>query len=279
MPETFSYVRCKACDAVSLVDPPIARLAEIYPPTYYSFGTGGAGFVSAVKDRLDRRWFRIATRGVPGASLSALDVGGGAGHQLDALRRADGRVTRTTIVDLDASAESAARAAGHEFVRARIEDAEIRGPYDVILLLNLIEHVADPHAVLRRMRDLLAPGGVILIKTPNIESLDARLFRHRNWGGYHCPRHWVLFSAFGFMRLVDRAGLRVVRWSYTQGAPFWAVSVLAWFGDLGLVSITREHPAWRHPLYAPLAAGFAAFDFLRRPVSRLSQMTFALALP
>lgn len=280
VPDAFTFVRCNACDAVSIVDPPVRRFGEIYPPTYYSFGSdGGAGVVTSVKDWLDRRWFRRATRRLAGATLSALDVGGGAGQQLATLRRADPRVKRTTVVDLDAGAESAARAAGHEYVRARIEDAAVRGPFDIILLLNLIEHVADPQAVLRRARDLLAPGGVILVKTPNIESLDAWLFRHRNWGGYHCPRHWVLFSASSFLRLVERAGLRVVRWSYTQGAPFWTVSVLAWLSELGLARITRERPAWRHPLYAPMAAAFAAVDFLRRPFSRLSQMTFALARP
>lgn len=279
VPDTFAFVRCNACDALSLVDPPVHRLDEIYPPTYYSFGAGGTGVVSSVKDWLDRRWFRGVTRRLAGANLSALDVGGGAGHQLATLRRADRRVTRTTIVDLDGGAETAARAAGHEYVRTRFEDAAVRGPFDIVLLLNLIEHVADPLSVLRRARDLLAPGGVILVKTPNIESLDARLFRHRNWGGYHCPRHWVLFSASSFLRLVERAGLRVRRWSYTQGAPFWTVSVLAWLSDRGLARVTRERPAWRHPLYAPLAAAFAALDFLRRPFSRLSQMTFALTRP
>ena len=35
------------------------------------------------------------------------------------------------------------------------------------------------------------------MKTPNVEGLDAKLLRHRNWGGYHAPRHWVLFTPEG----------------------------------------------------------------------------------
>jgi len=43
------------------------------------------------------------------------------------------------------------------------------------------------------------------------------------------------------------------------------------------VRITRDRPAWTHPLYAPLAAAFAAIDFARGSAAPLSQMTFALA--
>ena len=150
------------------------------------------------------------------------------------------------------------------------------------LLLSLLPATAlaqpctDPLAVLRRVRTLLAPSGVVLVKTPNVESLDARLFRHRNWGGYHCPRHWVLFTPGSFATAAREAGLTVRTWQYTQGAPFWTVSTLAWLDAMGLARIDAQRPAWQHPLYGPLAAAFAAFDFLRRPVSSLSQMTFAL---
>jgi len=41
--------------------------------------------------------------------------------------------------------------------------------------------VRDPVAVLQKMSGMLAPDGLILIKTPNYDSLDARIFRHRNW--------------------------------------------------------------------------------------------------
>jgi SAM-dependent methyltransferase len=180
-------------------------------------------------------------------------------------------------VDFDDSAEVAARALGHEYVRGRIEDASVDGPFDIILLLNLIEHVQDPLAVLRRARSLLSAAGRLVIKTPNHRSLDARLFRERNWGGYHCPRHWVIFTRESFEQIARSAGLRVVSSSYTQGAPFWTVSVLAWLEEHGAVRITTDRPAWMHPLYAPLAAGFAAIDFARGAAAPLSQMTFSLA--
>ena len=277
VPERFTYYRCLACDSLSIDPVPVSRLSEIYPPSYYSFRPPQRGVVYRVKDWLDRRWFRQLTRSVPGAELSALDIGGGNGQQLSSLRAADPRIRRTVVVDFDADAEAAARALGHEYVRGRIEDAAVTGPFDVILLLNLIEHVADPRRVLEKARSLLAPTGLLVIKTPNHRSVDARLFRNENWGGYHCPRHWVIFTRASFEQMARKVGLRVVQASYTQGAPFWTVSVLGWLDRRHAVHITIDHPAWTHPFYAPLAALFAGIDFARGAVAPLSQMTFALA--
>lgn len=276
--ETFSFRRCQRCDCLFLDPLPRDRLPEIYPANYYSFRLRPPSAVDRVKDWLDRRLFRRLLAGLPGEHLSALDVGGGAGQQLTQLRRLDPRVIFTQVVDLDARAAARARAAGHSYFQGRIEDFVPERAFDLVLLLNLIEHVEDPGAVLSRIRDLLQPSGIALIKTPNTDSWDARLFRRRNWGGYHCPRHWTLFTLPGFRRLAEAAGLEVAQARYTQGAPFWATSVLFLLEDRGWASISRQCPAIDHPLYGPLCAVFAAFDFMRSPFARTSQM-FCLLKP
>src|SRR4029450_11996905 len=83
------------------------------------------------------------------------------------------------------------------------------------------------------LRSLLAPGGIILVKTPNVSSSDARLFRTRNWGGLHCPRHFGLFVPTAFMVLAARAKRWPTMPKFTQGAPFWTVSVLAALEAMG----------------------------------------------
>jgi 2-polyprenyl-3-methyl-5-hydroxy-6-metoxy-1,4-benzoquinol methylase len=79
-----------------------------------------------------------------------------------------------------------------------------------VIIFQVIEHVSDPAAVLRALARVLAPGGVLVVETPNVESLDARIFRRRYWGGYHFPRHWNLFSKETITRLGTRAGLEFV---------------------------------------------------------------------
>jgi len=277
VPESFSYVRCGDCDALSISPVPIDRLSEIYPQTYYSFSGDRLSLAERVKQWLDRRMFRKLFSSVEGPALSALDVGGGTGWLLSQARLAEPRLRRTFVVDIDPQAQAAAEAAGHEFFLGRVEDFECRERFDVIMLLNLIEHVADPVAVLARMKALLAPGGQILVKTPNHDSLDARLFRNHSWGGLHCPRHWVLFTPESFTRAAESAGLSVRQIALTQGAPFWAVSALEYLERKRLVRISRDRPMCDHPLFAPLLVLFGAIDMLRRPIARTSQMFIQLA--
>ena len=58
----------------------------------------------------------------------------------------------------------------------------------------------------------------------------------------------------------------------TQGGPFWAWSTMHRLHQSGLIRIDADRPMWAHPLHGPLQAGFAAFDFLRMPISHGSQM-------
>jgi 2-polyprenyl-3-methyl-5-hydroxy-6-metoxy-1,4-benzoquinol methylase len=274
--DQFTYRSCQAC-GVLFIDPvPDGRLAEIYPSNYYSYATPSGSPVLAVKTWLDRRFFRAILSKLSGAELSVLDVGGGAGWELMALRDSDARVRKTQVVDLDPGAQQLAEKNGHAYFCGRIEDFQSDSKFELILLLNLIEHVRDPREVMRKVAALLSPAGIVLIKTPNWDALDARVFRNQSWAGLHCPRHWVLFTRESFTDLTRDAGLVVKTASYTQGAPFWAASTLAWLGDRGIVKISRQRPVVNHPLFSLLAAAFAALDFVRRPFAKTSQMFFVL---
>jgi 2-polyprenyl-3-methyl-5-hydroxy-6-metoxy-1,4-benzoquinol methylase len=275
--QKFSYDRCKDC-AVLFVSPMLYdRLDEIYPKNYYSFVPAGSiGLVQRVKQALDRRMFRAVTRQIPGEKLAALDIGGGSGWLLDAVKAVDPRVTTTQVVDIDPGAKAAAERAGHRYFLGTVEQFDSEEKYDLILMLNLIEHVRRPDEVLAKARLLLTPNGLLLIKTPNYDALDARIFRHRSWGGYHAPRHFVLFDRDSFARMAKDQGLQVKSFAYAQGAPFWTVSVLNELRLLGLVKISRQRPSIYHPLVPLFQALFAGLDILRSPLARLSQMIFVL---
>ena len=209
--QKFSYDRCNDC-AVLFVSPMLYdKLDEIYPKNYYSFvAAGSTGLVQKVKQALDRRMFRAVARQIPGEKLAALDIGGGSGWLLDAVKAVDPRVTTTQVVDIDPGAKAAAERAGHRYFLGPVEQFESEEKYDLILMLNLIEHVRRPDEVLAKARSLLTPDGLLLIKTPNYDALDARIFRHRSWGGYHAPRHFVLFDRHSFARDLGIRGCRPI---------------------------------------------------------------------
>lgn len=274
--DVFTYNKCSDCDALFIDPVPQDRLSEIYPSNYYSFAAQKDSFINNVKKWLDANRFRSIFKQIDAPELNVLDIGGGAGWQLNSLREIDSRVKFTQVVDIDPKAEKLARENGHEYFCGIIENFTSEKKFHLILVLNLIEHVADPTAVLKKVGDLLADDGVILLQTPNYESLDERLFRSKSWGGYHCPRHWVLFTKDSFLKTVERAGLSVKNFAYTQGAAFWAVSLLDFLKEKNLVKVNAENPAVYHPLFGILSAISAGFDFVRSPFAKTSQMFVTL---
>jgi len=272
--KSYVYLSCGQCGSIYLQSPPTDRLNEIYPANYYSYETSQqlTSLPDRIKSHLDARLFRKLIRLLPNDDLRVLDVGGGSGWLLSLIRSVSPRVKSTHEVDIQERARPAAESAGHVYHNCRIEEFSSEESFDLILLLNLIEHVTDPGAVLVAMRKLLSPHGLILIKTPNVDTLDCRLFRNHNWGGFHCPRHFVLFNRQSIMDLGQRCGLRVEKINYTQGAPQWAASVLGWLGLRGWARVSADRPLYQNRLYPYLCGLFAIFDFLRSPFMPTAQM-------
>ncbi|MEK6272617.1 MAG: class I SAM-dependent methyltransferase [Actinomycetota bacterium] len=275
--ERFAYYRCPSCDCLSIDPLPADRLEEIYPPTYYSFASpeaqGRVTIAERVKAWLDRRSFRRAAALIGSDSPRILDVGGGVGAISGAFVRASGGRATATVVDIDPKSVEAAKARGLEGVACRFEDFETDRRFDLVLMLNLVEHVADPIALLRKARGLLEPGGLVWLQTPNFRALDGRVFRHHNWAGYHCPRHWVIFSETGLPRALSAAGLEPAWFTRAQGGAFWAASLLG----LPRASRPPSGPELPRPLvcyrsFMPLAAAGAAFDLMTRRVRAVSQV-------
>lgn len=74
---------------------------------------------------------------------------------------------------------------------------------------------------MRKAFAVLKPGGVFWLETPNIESLDARLFREKHWGGYHFPRHWFFFSQQTMRSLAEKIGFQTEFVDFVPNAIFW----------------------------------------------------------
>src|ERR1041385_3504300 len=71
--DVFTLHRCRAC-SVLFIDPvPRDRLAEIYPPNYYSFVQHKSGLVNSVKELLDGRFFGKIFRSLPDRKSTRLN--------------------------------------------------------------------------------------------------------------------------------------------------------------------------------------------------------------
>jgi SAM-dependent methyltransferase len=81
--------------------------------------------------------------------------------------------------------------------------------FDLITLNQVIEHVPDPAALLRVVRDRLAPGGCIVLSFPNVSSWQRRLSGTR-WINWHVPYHQHHFNRRSFALLARQQGYEVV---------------------------------------------------------------------
>jgi SAM-dependent methyltransferase len=215
--------------------------------------------------------------GTPGPRI--LDVGGGTG-EVSSLFVRQGNGASGLVVDPDQRSIEVARSRGLEGFAGTIEQFETDRRFDLVLMLNLIEHVADPIGVLAKAAKLIDGDGLIWIQTPNFRALDGRIFRHRNWAGYHCPRHWAIFSEVGLRKALGRAGLEPASFERTQGGGFWAQSLLGLRRDRQMrrgqrpraVAEGLPKPLIRYRAFAPLAALATTFDLATRRLRQVSQV-------
>jgi 2-polyprenyl-3-methyl-5-hydroxy-6-metoxy-1,4-benzoquinol methylase len=80
--------------------------------------------------------------------------------------------------------------------------------FDVISLIDVIEHLTDPIGMLKEAQRLLKANGGIYIVTPNIKSLSARILKGKWWGLR--PAHLYYFSPQTLSEMLQKVGFKVV---------------------------------------------------------------------
>lgn len=155
----------------------------------------------------------------PGQCNRVLEIGCGAGATLAYLKHA-GLCHWTGGVELHPEAAARARKQVDLLVEGSIERADLpieSGSIDVILCLDVLEHLVDPWHVLTAIQHLLAPGGVIIASIPNVRHASVALpllFRGR-WdytdSGLLDRTHLRFFTRRTALELFQSTGYSVTR--------------------------------------------------------------------
>jgi 2-polyprenyl-3-methyl-5-hydroxy-6-metoxy-1,4-benzoquinol methylase len=212
--ESFLVVECAECRLVRLYPKPTPAQLRTYYPDHYWFD-GGADTADRIADTWRRLVLRDHVRFVSRAMSDAggqgriLDVGCGGGLLLRELGLPEDRLT-----GLDYSVDAAAVAWGGNGVPA-VCGALTRAPFaagsfSVVTMFHVLEHLYDPVAYIESARELLAPGGRLVIQTPNAGCWQFLLFGE-NWNGLDIPRHLIDFKESDLRNLLDHCGFEVER--------------------------------------------------------------------
>lgn len=180
------------------------------------------GFAARLRHKVHGRRFRQLLDNLDSRpSIDLLDVGCGDGWMLYLFKLADPKRIKTFGIDINADVCAAARSRGHTVYHGLFEDAEFDQQFDVINLSNVIEHVTDPAAVVKKSFASLRKGGILILETPNRDSWDARFFKDGLWGSYHVPRHFTFFNPATINRLGSQAGLKLSEIRFTPAPTQW----------------------------------------------------------
>ncbi len=156
---------------------------------------------------------------------------------------------------------------GVRFVRDLLERFE--EPCDVVVFLQTIEHIQNPGEALAHVRDLLRPGGVAYVSTPNVLTLAPR-GAERSDNPWHVreyrPEELRVLCREAFAR-VELLGLFHARRLRAHELALW----LGW---------DRIHPRLRltKPFYDRFTAAISERDFALRPEAEGADLDRALDL-
>lgn len=196
--------RCTRCGALVRTSrrEPVETL-DVHDELY--FGPEPSFEMSPVRHL--RQYLQFIDRYRPLEDAQVVDIGCGVSEMGALVRQAGASYTG---VEPSARGRDEMRRRGFD-VHAGADQAAEVGPFDIALLIEVIEHTHEPRTLLHGIRSLLAHHGVVFLTTPNAGGLKARLLDAR-WEQACNPTHVCLFTRQALEETVAACGFRELRW-------------------------------------------------------------------
>jgi 2-polyprenyl-3-methyl-5-hydroxy-6-metoxy-1,4-benzoquinol methylase len=214
---TLSLLRCGECGFIFSNDKEVDELVSLYEKM------SDPGYEESQEGRAQQmRWLLSKARKANPSARSLLDVGAGSGLLL-----AEAKCFGFNPIGVEPS-HSLVKL-GRRLYQVDLLEGMFPHPmlsnhrFDVIFLVDIIEHVSAPLDLLRHCAAALAPQGIMVLVTPNVGSLVAKLLGQRWW--HFRLAHVGYFSHSSLLTAIERAGLTVVE--HFSAKWFFRVSYLA----------------------------------------------------
>jgi 2-polyprenyl-3-methyl-5-hydroxy-6-metoxy-1,4-benzoquinol methylase len=227
-------VQCEQCGLIyQNPRPTLDEMAAHYPPEYdpyvdvtASHETQSWLYRQAIDYGMTKRGRFVTRHHQAGGRL--LDVGCAAGLFLRSMRKFDGWQVEGVEIS-----EYAARIAHEQYgLKVHVGTLEAANfpdqSFAAVTIWDVLEHLHDPAETLAEIYRILEPGGVVVIRVPNMASWFARVFG-RYWAGLDAPRHLYFYSPKTLAEALQQAGFQVVDQTSGSGNyPTFVLSVRFW---------------------------------------------------
>ncbi len=208
-------VRCLSCGLI-YANPRFKKeaLKDFYSREYFeSHSSEAMGYDNYVSDKelvektFKRRLLEIEKKWMPRRG-KLLDVGCATGFFLSIARQRGWKVDGIEISEY--CCDYARREFGIELYCGFFKDAKGFEPnFDLVTMWDYVEHSFTPDQDIRKAYELLAPGGVLALATPDVGSVPARIFK-QNWMGFKEHEHLYYFTKQNLTALLRKEGSRLL---------------------------------------------------------------------
>lgn len=187
-----------------------------------------------------------------------LDVGCGAGYFLDYAKRLGWQIFGVELIEKNA--KYAKEKFGLNVITGRLEDLDFPDNFfDVITMLDLIEHLVNPTAALSKINRLLKKDGLLCIETPNAGSIYHLLLK-KKWISFAEDSHIYFFNRKNLEKILSKTGFHLVQ-IITPNVNFFS------FEGLRRIRIYRYY----YNFYLIVKKIFSSFNFEIRDNNLISQ--------
>lgn len=193
-----NFLECSKCKSVWLEK----KAKSTYDKDYYD--RGSKSWLMKVID-IFSFWDRYLTLDLQ-KSDKVLEIGFGEGKLLRELK------TRGYVVSgveqSEYARERMKKLIGSKNVFDDID--KVSGKYDVVVMYHVLEHIQEPKKYIKKIMRILTPGGRLIVRVPNIDSLEARL-AGADWYHLDYPNHQILFSEAGLIKMFEDVGFKDIK--------------------------------------------------------------------
>lgn len=222
--EKNSYTLYQCTECKLLFVHPLPKQIDVYSQDYFSGAQEGFGYVDYDADKepmipvFERYLDMCKTYGKPKGKL--FDIGAATGFFLEIAQK---RGYDVSGVEYSSYATEKAKSKNLQVYSGDLLDPSIKetledGTYSVVSMLDVIEHMQHPFLQLEKVASMLEKDGLLLINTPNGESMLAKLLKTK-WHLVVPPEHLFYFSPINLGAYLETSGFEVV-YSGTIGKTF-----------------------------------------------------------